>query len=109
MNENLFNIITLLIPVLATIITGFVVPLIKAKINDEQLATIVKWVTYAVKCAEMIFTAEKQGVEKKAYVIDFINGLFNKKKTVITKEQIEVLIESAVKELNDSKVIVSNK
>jgi len=104
MNETLFNIILLLVPVLATVITVYIVPLIKAKVGDENLATIVKWVTYAVKCAEMIFTQEKQGEEKKQYVIDFIDGLFNKKKVVITKEQIEVLIEAAVKEINDAKV-----
>lgn len=100
MNEALFKIIVGLIPVLATIVTGFIVPLIKSKISAEQLSTIVKWVTYAVCAAEMIFKEEKQGMTKKQYVIDFSNKLFNSKKIVITEEQINVLIESAVKELN---------
>ena len=108
MNETLFNIILLLLPVLAAIITGYVIPLIKAKVGEEKLSTITKWIVYAVKCAEMIFKEEKQGAEKKQYVIDFIDNLFNKKKTIITKEQIEVLVEAAVKEMNDSKLNIIN-
>jgi hypothetical protein len=105
MNENLLNIIVLCIPVLGAIITGFLLPLLKAKVGTENLATIVKWVTYAVKCAELIFVGEKQGADKKQYVIDFIVNMFNKKKTVITKEQLEILIEAAVKEMNDTKIV----
>lgn len=103
MNENIFNVIVLLIPVFGAIITGFVVPYLKAKIGNEKLITIAKWVAYAVKAAEMIFTAEKAGVDKKKYVIDFIKKLFNKKKTVITDEQLDVLIEATVAEMNKNK------
>jgi hypothetical protein len=105
MSATLLNIIALLIPVIMTVLSGFIIPLIKAKIGQEKLATIVKWVTYAVKGAEMIYFGETgKGLDKKEYVIKFINDLFNKKKTVITKEQIEVLLESAVAELNKSKL-----
>jgi LL-H family phage holin len=103
MNENLFNVLILVIPILGAIITGFVIPLLKAKLGTEKLATITTWVTYAVKCAEMIFLGDKQGEEKKQYVIDFLTNMFNKKKVVITEEQLEVLIEAAVKELNLAK------
>ena len=99
MNENLLSIILLLVPVFGAIITKYIIPLIKAKVGNENLATIVKWITYAVKCAEMIFEGEKQGQNKKEYVVNFITDMFNKKKVVITKEQLEVLIEAAVKEL----------
>lgn len=103
MNENLFKIIIALIPIIGTIITGFVVPLLKAKLGNEKLTTISTWATYAVKCAEMIFVGEKQGEEKKQYVVNFLVDIFNKKKIVITEEQLNVLIEAAVKELNANK------
>jgi LL-H family phage holin len=103
MNETLFNVLLGLIPVLATIITGFVIPFIISKLGTEKLSTIVKWVGYAVGAAEMIFNAEGMGTDKKQYVINFINKLFNSKKVVITEEQIEVLIEAAVNELNKIK------
>lgn len=100
MNEVLFNVIIGLIPVVATIITGFLIPLILSKLGTEKLATIVKWVGYAVSAAEMLFPEAKTGEQKKAYVVDFIDKMFNKTKVVITKEQIEILIESVVAEIN---------
>jgi hypothetical protein len=103
MDETLFKVLIGLIPVIATIITGFIIPFITAKLGAEKLAVIVKWVGYAVSAAEMIFKAEGMGVDKKAYVVAFIDKMFNSKKVVITKEQIDILIEAAVKELNGKK------
>ncbi len=84
-----------------SLITGYFIPWIKAKIGNEKLTTIVKWVTYAVKCAELIYDGEKQGEAKKQYVIEIINKIFNSKKIIITEEQISVLIEYAVRELKE--------
>lgn len=101
MDERILNIIMLLIPVLATIITNFVIPLIKTKVNEAKLQNIVKWVRYAVQCAEMIYKNETgKGLEKKEYVVDFIDRMFNSKREVITKEQISVIIESLIAELD---------
>jgi len=100
MSETLFNIIIMLIPVLATVITTVVIPLILSKIGAEKLALIIKWVGRGVQAAEMLFPEAKSGEAKKAYVINFIDKMFNKNKVVITKEQIEVLIESVVAEIN---------
>ena len=47
----------------------------------------------------MLFKEQGMGGTKKEYVVNFLNEMFNKNKTVITSEQIEVLVESAVKEL----------
>lgn len=99
MNENWFNLILALIPVLGAIITGFVVPLIKEKIAYEKLVKYEEWATQAVQAAEMLFTEKGMGASKKEYVVNFLNDMFNKNKTVITPQQIEILIESAVKEM----------
>jgi LL-H family phage holin len=110
MNEVFFNVILGLIPVIGVVITGFIIPLIMSKLGAEKLATVVKWVGYAVSAAEMIFPEVKSGEAKKQYVIDFIDKLFNQKKVVITKEQISVLIESIVNEMNkDKKVTLSDR
>ena len=100
----------LLIPVLATIITGFVVPLIRTKIGEAKLKNIVKWIQYAVQCAEMIYKNETgKGMEKKEYVVDFIDRMFNSKREVITKEQISVIIESLIAELDGLTVNVGDE
>ena len=99
MDERIFQIILALIPILGAIITGFIIPFIKEKIGAEKLAKYEYWTSMAVKCAEMIFKEQGMGEAKKECVVNFLNEMFNKNKVVITSEQIEILVEAAVKEL----------
>lgn len=99
MDEKIFQIILASIPVFGAIITGFIIPFIKEKIGAEKLAKYEYWTSMAVKCAEMIFKEQGMGEAKKEYVVSFLNEMFNKNKVVITSEQIEILVEAAVKEL----------
>lgn len=99
MDERLFQVILAIISILGTIITGFIIPFIKEKIGAEKLAKYEYWTVLAVKAAEMLWTESGCGADKKKYVVDFLNNMFNKKKTVITEQQIEILVESAVKQM----------
>ena len=103
MSENLFQLILSIIPVLGAIITYFIVPYLKAGIGSEKLSQYKEWAALAVKTAEMIWRETGCGPEKKSYAADVLNRLFNAKKTVVSEEQIHVLIEAAVQELNKSK------
>ena len=99
MDDRLFQIILAVIPVLCTILTVYIIPLIKEKIGNENLVKYEYWVNIAVKAAELIWVEAGHGADKKQYVIDFMNKMFNSKKTVITEEQLNALIEAAVKQL----------
>ena len=99
MDEKIFAIILACIPIIGTIITLYVIPYLKNKIGAENLNNIDYWIRKGVEAAEVLFDAPKSGEQKKAYVIDFINKMFNSKKTVITTEQIEILLEATWKEL----------
>ena len=101
MNENLFNVILTLIPVIGAIITYFIVPFIKTSVSEKQLAQYKEWARLAVKTAEMLWKESGCGEDKKDYVVKFLNDMFNKNKIVITEEQINILIESAVKEMKE--------
>lgn len=103
MNEIVFKIILALIPIIGAILTGFIIPLIKEKIGTEKLTKYEYWVSMAVNAAEKIFTEPNSGIQKKEYVVNFLNDLLNKNKIVITEEQLNVLIEAAVNELNNIK------
>ena len=105
MDEKIFQIILASIPVFGAIITGFIIPFIKEKIGAEKLAKYEYWTSMAVKCAEMMFKEQGMGEAKKEYVVNFLNEMFNKNKVVITSEQIEILVEAAVKELK----LIENK
>ena len=99
MNDSVLKIILACIPVVGAIITAYVIPYLKNKIGSENLNNIDYWIRKGVEAAEVLFDAPKSGEQKKAYVIDLINKMFNSKKTVITTEQIEVLLEAAWKEM----------
>lgn len=104
MDDNLFKIILGIISLLGAIITGIIVPYVKEKIGSEKLAKYEYWTNYAVKAAEMIFSEKGMGETKKEYVVNFLNEMFNKKKVVITPEQIEILIEAAVKTMKTNEI-----
>ncbi len=101
MNDDLFKIIMALIPVFGAIITGFIVPYIKTKISTTQMEEISKWVSKAVQAAETLFDTPKSGEEKREYVINFIDKIFNSKKEIITRDQIRILLEASWKEMID--------
>lgn len=99
MDERLFNLVILCIPIIGSIITGFIIPYMKTKISLTRMEEITRWVAKAVQAAEVLFDAPKSGEEKRIYVIDFIDKMFNSKKEVITREQIQILLEASWKEM----------
>lgn len=101
MDGKFFEVILTLIPVLGAIITYFIVPYIKTNIDSVKLAQYKEWATLAVKTAEMLWKETGHGSDKKEYVTDFLNKTFNANGVVITKQQIEILIEAAVKEMKE--------
>lgn len=99
MNETLFEIILGVISVIMTILTSVLIPYIKEKIGNEKLAKYEYWVSVAVRSAEMIFNEKGMGGTKKEYVVNLLNEMLNKNKVVITEEQLNILVESAVRQM----------
>lgn len=93
---NIDIITKVIIPILGTILTYLIVPLIKQKTTKEQREEIYFWVKIAVGAAEQIYKEKGQGKLKKEYVVDFLVS----KGINITIQELDVLIEAAVKELN---------
>lgn len=96
MNINIDIMVKVIIPILGAIITYLIVPFIRQKTTKEQRENIYFWVKVAVQAAEMIYKEKGQGELKKEYVVDFLTS----KGIKITIEELDVLIEAAVKELN---------
>lgn len=96
MDENIFRLILLAIPLMGCVITVYIVPILKEKFKQVQLGNIKDWIEFAVFAAEALFKAPGSGDEKREYVIKFINQMFNKdsEHIVITEEQIRIILES---------------
>ena len=93
---DLTPIVNAVIALIASIITTFLIPWIKSKIDAAKLAQIVEWVGIAVRAAEQIYNESGMGEKKKQYVLDFLAD----KGFTLDPNSINAMIESAVKELN---------
>ena len=93
---DLTPIVNAVIALIAAIITTFLIPWIKSKIDAAKLAQIVEWVGIAVRAAEQIYNESGMGEKKKQYVLDFLAD----KGFTLDPNSINAMIESAVKELN---------
>ena len=101
MDQRIFDLIIAIIPVLGVILTSFIIPYFKEMIGNEKLNKYQEWANMAVKAAELLFPGSGMGEDKKEYVIKFLTAQFNKNKVVITEEQMNILIESAVKQMKE--------
>ena len=93
---DLTPIVNAVIALIAAIITTFLIPWIKSKIDAAKLAQIVEWVGIAVRAAEQIYNESGMGEKKKQYVLDFLAG----KGFTLDPNSINAMIEAAVKNLN---------
>ena len=93
---DLTPIVNAVIALIASIITTFLIPWIKSKIDAAKLAQIVEWVGIAVRAAEQIYNESGMGEKKKQYVLDFLVD----KGFTLDQNSINAMIEAAVKNLN---------
>ncbi|MBD5114777.1 MAG: phage holin [Ruminococcaceae bacterium] len=95
---NITPVVNAVIALAAAVVTAFVVPWIKSKTTAAQREEIDAWVRIAVTAAEQIYRETGKGKEKKAYVLKFLE----EKNLKIDEESVDLMIESAVKNMNKS-------
>lgn len=92
---DLTSIVEAAIALIFAIITTFLIPYIKSKVDANKLTELKEWVKIAVKAAEQIYAGVGRGDEKKQYVLNCLESMGY----TIDAVEIENLIESAVLEL----------
>lgn len=92
---DLTLIISAALTLIMAVITTFLIPYLKTKIDSNKFEMIQTWVKVAVEAAEMIYVGTGRGEEKKAYVVQYLNS----KGYTLDADSINNLIESAVLEL----------
>lgn len=104
MRDIILELLKLTIMVVAMLVTRYLVPWLKAKTETETMGVIVDWAMQAVLAAEQCHQAES-GPERKAIVTRFIKQILEQKNLALSDEEIDTLIEAAVKQMNTYKEI----
>ena len=89
------QIIAAVIALISALVSAFLIPWIKTKIDADKLQTVQAYVEIGVKAAEQLYAAS-EGDKKKAYVISFLAG----KGIKFDVETVDKLIEAAVLQLH---------
>lgn len=102
MNNELFiKIVSAIITIITALITAYVIPWLKTKINENQMIQINKYIELAVRCANQIFTPE-QWAEKKDFVLEYVTETVNNKFSLtLSQEDIDLMIEGVVNEVKN--------
>lgn len=98
MNIDLTQIILAVIALISAVLTGFVIPLLKAKLlseesklSDNQQNLLMLAINTAVRAAEQLYNSD-EGQKKKAYVLSVLQSQGYK----VDSTAIDTAIESAV-------------
>ena len=94
MKNDYTFIFELIITLTSTVISCFIIPQLKNKLNEEKRQKLLYWTGVAVKAAEQLF-GSKTGQQKKEYVVAFLlsQGI------VFDVDEVTALIESEVYKL----------
>lgn len=98
MNDIVFEIVKIVIMVTVLVVTRYLVPLIKDKIGSSNMKLIAEWTKYAVLKAQQVLWSES-GEDRKVYVTEFLKNLLIEKNIALSDEQLDILIEAAVKQM----------
>lgn len=98
MREIILEVLKLTIMIATMLITRYAIPWLKAKTDNTVMQALIDWTGQAVLAAEQTHDAGS-GAEKKAIVTDFIKKLLMQKNITLSDEEIEMLIEAAVRQM----------
>lgn len=98
MRDIILEVLKLTIMIATMLITRYAIPWLKAKTQSETMSVLIDWAMQAVLAAEQAHDAGS-GAEKKAIVTEFIKRLLIQKNISLSDEEIEMLIEAAVRQM----------
>ena len=99
MKVDLTPILQAVIILASTLITLYVIPFIKSKVESEKLAKIISWVETLVACADQVYERQ-QGAEKKQYVLGRLTTILAQYGLSVDTAVLEDLIEAEVLKLH---------
>ena len=100
MNDVTFNILKIVVTVATALISAYVIPLLKAKLQEAKYARLLEMVEIAVRAAEQTIKGSGMGNVKKDEVVKFVTEWMLDHGIHITQDQLDQLIEAAVFSMN---------
>lgn len=98
MNDVIFNILMLIISIVSMLVARYLIPWIKSRMSHETLDMAKRIAEIAVLAAQQIHW-EQSGAERKKYAISYVHDFCSTHGIEISEEQIDALIEAAVKSM----------
>lgn len=98
MNDILFELLKLIVMIAVLLVMRYAIPWLRARISVEKMTEIEKWAEKAVLMAQQVYW-NKSGEERKEIVTEFLREMLIAKNISISGEQLEILIEAAVKQM----------
>ena len=98
MNDILFELLKLIVMIAVLVVMRYAIPWLRARISVEKMTEIEKWAEKAVLMAQQVYW-NKSGEERKEIVTEFLREMLIAKNISISGEQLEILIEAAVKQM----------
>lgn len=98
MSDIVFEALKLIVMIVGLLIARYAVPWLKQKTENEKTEQILVWVEQAVLMAQQVHWA-KTGEERKQIVLGILKQIIEEKGIQITDEQLDTLIEAAVKSM----------
>lgn len=98
MTIDLTDIIVSVIALLTALVTTFLVPWLKTKLDANKWAKLVNIVGIAVNAAEQLFKGSGRGDEKLTYVLNYLNS----QGYDVNDETIRNVIEDAVFKIGEA-------
>lgn len=98
MSDMVFELVKVAVMLVALLAARYIIPWIRDRMGADQLELVTSWVRSAVLYAQQTMWAET-GAERKAVVTELLKELLTAKNISLTDEQLDILIEAAVKEM----------
>lgn len=104
MHDIIFTIVELAVMVAALLATRYLIPWLKSHAETGTLEAAANWATQAVLFAQQVMKYSS-GEDKKAAVVSFLETVFKQRGIKISADELNILIESAVKEMKMEAII----
>lgn len=107
MDEKLFDIIYLVVILIAAIITRYLVPVLKAKVEDTKFLELKSFIRKAIAWAETVISGSGMGTDKFNLVLEKVVAWINDRGIKLSEEQAKILIQGIFAEVDGVTVNVN--